>query len=67
MPNVVALTDLTVHGAPICIEPTNTKINFDGKLFACIGATRPSAYRNYTSTCTNAKYYYCSYANQDYF
>lgn len=41
MPNVVALTDLTVHGAPICTEPTNTKINFNGKFFACIGATGP--------------------------
>lgn len=41
MPNVVVLTDSTVHGAPICIEANNKKINFDGKFFACLGATGP--------------------------
>ena len=42
MPNIVALSDSTVHGAPICVEPTNTKINFNGKFFACIGASGPA-------------------------
>lgn len=41
MPNIVALTDLTVHGAPICTELINKKVNFNGKFFACIGATGP--------------------------
>lgn len=41
MPNIIVLSDSTVHGAPICVEPTNTKINFNGNFFACIGAYGP--------------------------
>lgn len=42
MPNIVALTDNTAHGAPIIVEPTNNKVSYNGKFFACIGGMGPA-------------------------
>lgn len=41
MTNIVALGDATTHGAPICAEPTNNKITFNGIFLACNGAFGP--------------------------
>lgn len=41
MTNIVALGDATTHGAPICTEPNNNKIKFNGVFLACKGAFGP--------------------------